>query len=138
VDRFKRAIQDQFGACEWAPAEGFDFACVPPKARLFGQAPPRILVRCVAHVNREAIVDGWRAAATMRSNVRRDMSLFLAGPEIANVHELAVAITEQRSKRMPGGAKLTLVPVNTDTWSAHVPTDASPVVRQLLARVKSV
>ena len=137
ADRFKRAIQEQFGACDSVPVEGFELACTPPKTRLFGQAPPRILVRCVLHVNREAILDGWRAVATMRTDVRRDVSLFLAGPDVANVRELAVAITEQRGKRMPGGATLTLVPVNTDTWNAHVPTDASPAVRQLLARVKS-
>ena len=135
--RFSRAIQQRFGVCEPMPVDGFDLACVPPKTRFFGPAPPRILLRCVLRVHREAIGDAWRAAATMRTEVRRDVSLFLAGPEVAGGRELAVAITEQRGKRMPGGAKLTLVPVNTDTWQAHVPTDAPPVVRQLLARVKS-
>jgi hypothetical protein len=38
---------------------------------------------------------------------------------------------------MPGGAKLSLVPVNTRTWQAHIPTDAPSVVKALLALVKA-
>jgi hypothetical protein len=30
-----------------------------------------------------------------------------------------------------------MVPVNTRTWNAHVPTDAPPLVKSLLARLKS-
>ena len=33
------------------------------------------------------------------------------------------------------GGKLVLIPVNTHTWAAHVPQDAPPVVKSLLARL---
>ena len=49
--------------------------------------------------------------------------------------ELAAAISE--SRRQPAATRLLLVPVNTRTWSAHIPTDAPPVVKSLLARLKS-
>jgi hypothetical protein len=38
---------------------------------------------------------------------------------------------------MPAGGTLTLVPVNTRNWAAHVPNDAPPVVKSLLTRLKS-
>jgi hypothetical protein len=36
---------------------------------------------------------------------------------------------------MPAGPKLVIVPVNTRTWAAHVPTDAPPQVKAFLARL---
>jgi hypothetical protein len=38
---------------------------------------------------------------------------------------------------MLAGGKLIMVPLSTKDWSAHVPTDAPPVVKSLLARLKS-
>jgi hypothetical protein len=59
------------------------------------------------------------------------------GTAMAPAGELATAIAEQRKKPMPAGGKLTLVPVNTRSWSAHVPTDAPKVVKSLLDRLKT-
>jgi hypothetical protein len=57
------------------------------------------------------------------------------GPAIAPAGELAAAIKE--SQRRPTSTRLLIVPVNTRTWNAHVPTDAPPLVKSLLARLKS-
>ena len=48
-----------------------------------------------------------------------------------------ITIAEQRKKPMPAGGTLTLVPVNTRNWNAHVPNDAPAVVKSLLTRLKS-
>jgi hypothetical protein len=58
-------------------------------------------------------------------------------PVVAPPGALAVAIAEQRRKPMPAGGKVIMIPVNTQTWNAHVPTDAPPVVKALLERLKS-
>lgn len=135
--RFRQALEDQFGRWQATDVDGFDIACVPQKAGVFGQAPPRVLVRCVPDVNGPAVVEAWRMAARMREDRHRDLCVFLVGPSLAPVSELAEAISEQRGKRMPGGAKLTLVPVDARKWRAHVPADASATVKLLLARVTS-
>jgi hypothetical protein len=36
-----------------------------------------------------------------------------------------------------GSKPLVMIPVNTRNWNAHVPTDAPPVVKALLTRLKS-
>ena len=61
--------------------------------------------------------------------------IFLMGPTIAPAGELATAINEAR--RRATQTKLLLVPINTRSWNAHVPTDAPPVVKSLLKRLKS-
>jgi hypothetical protein len=38
---------------------------------------------------------------------------------------------------MPAGGTLVMVPVNTRTWSAHIPNDAPPVVKALITRLQS-
>jgi hypothetical protein len=135
--RYRQALELHFGRCDEVEVEGFELASVPRKSGIFSAAPPRILVRCVEKVDGESVLEAWRLAARMRSDIRRDLCLFLVGPEVAPAGELATAIQEQRRKRMPGGAKLSLVPVNTRTWYAHIPTDAPPVVKTLLALVKA-
>jgi curved DNA-binding protein CbpA len=136
ASRFRQGLEEHFGRCVPMDVEGFDLACIP-RSGMFGAAPPRILVRYVTDVDGEAVVDAWRLAVRMRADIHRDVCLFLVGPGVAPPGELAVAIQEQRRKRMPGGAKLSLVPVNTRTWHAHIQTDAPPVVKALLALVKA-
>ena len=57
------------------------------------------------------------------------------GPAVATAGELGRAIAEERRKPMPKG-KLVMVPVNTRTWSAHIPNDAPPSVKALLSRLQ--
>ncbi len=86
---------------------------------------------------RRAVTESWTAASRMKKDTQRDLVVFVMGPAVAPAGELAAAIAEQRKKPMLAGGKLILVPVNTRTWSAHVPNDAPAVVKSLLTRLKS-
>ena len=107
----------------------------PPFWKL--KLPPRVLGRFVDTVDAPAVVDSWTQASRLKKDNQRDIVVFVMGPAVAPAGELASAITEQRRKPMLAGGKLTLVPVNTRNWNAHVPNDAPPVVKALLTRLKS-
>ena len=76
-------------------------------------------------------------ASRMKRDDQRDVCVFIMGPAVAPAAELGRAIAEERRKPMPAGGTLIMVPVNTRTWSAHVPNDAPPVVKALLTRLQS-
>ena len=83
------------------------------------------------------MTESWGQASKMKKDNQRDLVVFLMGPVVAPVDELGGAIAQQRKKPMAAGGTLILVPVNTRNWNAHVPNDAPPVVKSLLARLKS-
>jgi hypothetical protein len=62
--------------------------------------------------------------------------VFVMGPLVAPVPELARAIADEMRK--PSPAKVVIVPVNTRTWSADIPKDAPPAVKTLVAKLKSL
>lgn len=136
--RFRQALSEQFGQCEEWHVQGFDVACVPPKGGLFSRTvPPRILGRFVAQVDAASVQESWAMASRTKRDDQRDLCVFIMGPAVAPAGELGRAIAEQRRKPMPAGGMLVMVPVNTRTWSAHVPHDAPPVVKALLTRLQS-
>jgi hypothetical protein len=63
--------------------------------------------------------------------------VFVIGPIVAPPGELAAAIKKERAKPGPAGGKLVVIPVNSRSWHAHIPTDAPPVVKSLVERLKS-
>jgi len=137
VVRFREAARQQFGECEEPPIEGVDVVCAPPKGGFFSRTvPPRILGRFVAQVDTAAVQESWAIAARARKDDRRDLCVFVMGPAVAPAGELGRAISEQRRRPTQAGG-LVIVPVNTRTWTAHVPNDAPPVVRALLSRLQS-
>jgi hypothetical protein len=137
VLRFREAVKREFGQCEKVPVEGFDVDCVPPKGGFFSRTvPPRILGRFVAEVDAAAVRESWTIAVRAKKDDQRDLCVFVMGPAVAPVGELGRAITEQRRRPMPAG-KLVIVPVNTRTWSAHIPNGAPPAVKALLSRLAS-
>ncbi|HXH25723.1 MAG TPA: J domain-containing protein [Vicinamibacterales bacterium] len=135
--RFRAALEAEFGTFDSPAVGGFQVACVPAGRFWSLRPPPRLLARFVDKVDRGAVIDSWTAAAKLKSDPQRDLVVFVMGPAVASAGELAAAISEQKKKPVPGGGKLVLVPVNTRTWSAHVPTDAPPVVKSLLKRLQS-
>lgn len=135
--RFRAVLMSEFGNCDIDHVPGFDIACIPKPAFWKLKLPPRVLGKFVDTVDGSAIVDSWSAAAKMKRDNQRDIVVFVMGPMVAPAGELAGAISEQRKRPMPAGGKLTLVPVNTRNWNAHVPNDAPPVVKSLLTRLKS-
>ena len=136
--RFRQALDKEFGQCEESPVQGFDVACVPPKGGFLSRSvPPRMLGRFVAQVDATSVQESWAMASRMKKDDQRDLCVFLMGPAVAPAGELGRAIAEQRRKPMPAGGKLVMVPVNTRTWSAHIPNDAPPVVKALITRLQS-
>ncbi len=137
VMRFRAAANQEFGQCEEGPVRGFDVAIQPPKAGFFSRTrPPRILGRFVETVDAVTLRESWALAARAEMDEQRDLCVFLMGPVVAPVGDLGRAIAEQRRTARPSGM-LTMVPVNTNSWSAHVPNDAPPVARALLSRLQS-
>jgi len=135
--RFRAAAIREFGQCEDGPVRGFDVAFQPPKSSVFSRTrPPRILGRVVAAVNPATLRESWALAVRAKTDEQRDLCVFLMGPVVSPVAELGRAMAEQRRIAKSSGA-LTLVPVNTGSWFAHIPNDAPPAARALLTRLKS-
>jgi hypothetical protein len=135
--RFRQALDGEFGRYEEPALQGFQVVCVPKPPFWTLKLPPRILGRFLGHVDGAAVSETWGLAAKMKKDSQRDLCVFVMAPTVSPAGELALAIAEQRRKPMPAGGKLVMIPVNTQTWSAHVPTDAPPVVKSLLTRLKS-
>jgi hypothetical protein len=137
VMRFRQALAREFGEYEESPLKGFDVACIPKPPFWRLKLPARVLGRFAAQVDAAAVAETWAMASRMKPDKQRDLCVFLMGPTLAPARDLAVAIAAQRRKAMPAGGNLIVVPVSTVNWAAHVPTDAPPVVKSLLARLKS-
>jgi hypothetical protein len=133
--RFRQALAGEFGEYGDAAVQGFEIGCLP-KPSLFKKAQPRVLARFVSQVDAAALTESWGLASKMPKDSQRETCVFVMGPVVAPAGALAAAIAEQRRRPMSGG-KLFMVPVNTNTWNAHVPNDAPPVVKSLLTRLKS-
>ena len=137
VMRFRAAANQEFPNADEASVRGFDVAFQPPKAGFFSRTrPPRILGRFVDIVDAEAVRESWALAARAKTDEQRGSCVFLMGPVLAPVGELGRAIAELRRTVVSSGM-LTMVPVNTASWSAHVPNDAPPVARALLSRLRA-
>jgi len=136
VMRFRTALTGEFRGWEEFALPGFEVTCIPKAAFWSLKLPPRVLGRFVPQVDGQALSETWTLAARIPKDSQRDTCIiFLMGPAIAPAGELAAAIKE--SQRRPTSTRLLMVPVNTRTWNAHVPTDAPPLVKSLLARLKS-
>jgi len=137
VLRFRRAVEVEFGPQNQSAVTGFDVACAPPKSGLFAKYPPRVLGRVVPEVDAETIAETWGLAARTTSDRPRDVCVFVIGPIVAPPGELAAAIKKERAKPGSAGGKLVVIPVNSRSWHAHIPTDAPAVVKSLVERLKS-
>ncbi len=137
VMRFRTVLTGEFSSWEEFSLTGFQVACTPKAAFWSLKLPPRVLGRFVPLVDGPSLSETWTMASRIPKDSQRELCIiFLMGPAIAPAGELAAAIKE--SQRKPTSTRLLMVPVNTRTWNAHVPTDAPPVVKSLLARLKSV
>ncbi len=137
VVRFRQAVNEEFGRCEEAPAVGFEIACAPAKGAFWNKVPPRILARFVPQVDAAAIAETWALASRAQRDGQREICVFVMGPAVSPVAQLARAIADEM-RRQTAAVKLSIVPVNTRTWSADIPKDAPPAVKSLAARLKSL
>jgi DnaJ-like protein len=137
VVRFRQALQTEFGFCEEALTEGFELVCSPSRARFWSKLPPRVYVRFVQYVDGAAVGEGLTMVSRALDKDRdRGRCLFLIGPHVAPARELALMIVKERRKWAADGLSVTIVPVNTRTWSAYVPSDAPSAVRSLVSRLR--
>jgi curved DNA-binding protein CbpA len=135
--RFRQALTGEFGNYEEVPLQGFEVTCIPKPPFWKMKLPARVLGRFAEQVDAATLAETWAMASRMKPDKQRDLCVLLMAPKLAAARDLAAAIAEQRRKPMPAGGKLIMVPVSTINWAAHVPTDAPPVVKSLLTRLKS-
>ena len=137
--RFRNALNGGIRRVGRHRAGGVRGRVRPEAGLLVAEAPAaRVLGRFVAQVDGPAVTETWTMATSIPKDTQRDFCVvFLMGPAIAPAGELAAAIIEQGRKPWPAGGKMIMVPVNTRTWSAHIPNDAPPVVKSLLTRLKA-
>ena len=134
IDRFKRSLAS-IGGYDESAVRGFDIACVP-KPKLFGRPKgPPLLGRFVARVDGDAVVDAWVQAGKWEVPSKDAICVFLMGSAIAPPRELADAIARQRRQPARGG-RVILIPVDARDWDAHMPTDAPPIAKDLLAHLR--
>ena len=137
IDRFRQAFVQVAGATyDESQVPGFDFAS-SPKPRLFGRSKgPRLLGRFVSRVDADSVAQAWTQAGKVAASAGEEICVILMGTALATARELADAIAEQR-RRLARGGKVTLIPVNSSVWDAHMPTDAPAVAKDLLANLRS-
>jgi curved DNA-binding protein CbpA len=138
LGRFRQAFALAMGEdYDESPARGFDLAFAP-KAKLFGRGKgPRLLGRFVSCVDAGAVADTWAQIGKLHAPSSEEVCVFLMGSAMAPRRELEDAISAQRRKARGAGAKVSLIPVDTRVWDAHIPIDAPAVVKNLLARLRA-
>lgn len=139
MDRFRQAFAQVAGAgYDEATVRGFDFASAP-KSRLFGRGKgPALLGRFVSRVDASTVSSAWADAGRWNAPSGDEICVILMSTALATPRELADAIHEQRRKMARASSKvITLIPVDSSVWDAHMPTDAPPVAKELLSRLRS-
>jgi hypothetical protein len=133
--RFRTAVETEIGTCQTPTIAGFDVTCVP-KTTFWKKTPPSVLGRFVARVDGPALTETWGLASKVKFEGVTEVCVFLMGAAMAPAGELASAVADQRRKARPEALRVTVVPVSTSNWQAHIPNDAPPVVKSVLARLK--
>ena len=136
VRRFREALHDEFGACEEGALPGFEIVCAPAKIRFWRALPPRMYVRFVQYVDGTAMTEAREMVVRVAHQDGREVYVFLMAPHVAPATELSAVTTTETRKSRSAGVTLAIVPVNTRTWSAHIPSGAPAAVRSLIARLK--
>lgn len=138
IDKIRQVFsQVAASSHEETQVRGFDFFALPKPKGLFRSGKGTCLTsRFVSKVDAAAVIDAWTQAARTTLPPCDEICVMLLGTALAPARELADAIAEQRRKPARG-PKITLIPVNSSVWDAHMPTDAPAVAKDLLARLRS-
>jgi curved DNA-binding protein CbpA len=138
MDRFRTVFAQVAGSgYDEASVRGFDFAS-SPKPRLFGRGKgPALLGRFVSRIDAASVSSAWADANRWHAPSGDEICVILMSSALATPRELADAIQEQRRRPARGGAKVTLIPVDSSVWDAHMPTDAPPLAKELLTRLRT-
>jgi DnaJ-like protein len=136
LDRFRDAFAHVAAGFDEAKVRGFDIAWLP-KPHRSGGSRLRVVGRLVSRVDSAAVADAWNYAAKWNVPAGDEICVILMGTAVAPERELAGAIASQR-KLPTRGARITLIPVDMSVWNALIPTDAPPVARALLSRIRQM
>lgn len=138
MDRFRTVFAQVAGSgYDETSAQGFDFASAP-KPRLFGRGKgPALLGRFVARIDASSVASAWGDASRWSAPSGDEICVILMSTALAAPRELADAIQEQRRRPPRGSTKVTLIPVDSSVWDAHMPTDAPPFAKELLTRLRT-
>ena len=139
VAKFRAAVQESLEDPESVTARDFDLGYLSrPRRGLFkkGEAPVTVLGRFVSEVDASAVQATWPLAARVGPPADGSLCVFLLGGRLAPQGELAGAIADQRRKQPRGASVVVVVPVDVRDWEALLPTDAPPVARRILHRLR--
>jgi hypothetical protein len=133
--RIRQALQ-ALGGYEETLFRGFDLSFAPKSTLFARNAGPRFLARFVGAVNPESVADTWVLVGRVNRPPGEKACVFLAGPTMSSSRDLAGAIAAQRRGPQRGTTPI-LIPIDARTWDAHVPLDAPPMAKELLARLRT-
>ena len=138
IDRFRQAFAKVAASShEESKLREFDFVALPKSKGLFRSGRGLCLVgRFVSTLDAPAVADAWTHAARAPLPPCDEICGMLMGTAVAPSRELADAIAELRRKSARG-PRVTVIPINSSTWDAHMPTDAPAVAKDLLAALRS-
>jgi curved DNA-binding protein CbpA len=137
--RFQEVAEGAIESLVPSTHRGFDLAfSVAPKRWLFRKpaAPVRVLGKFVPRVDEARVREAWSAAARSPAAAGTETWIFLMVPSEPPAREIASTIAEQR-RRTRGGAVPLVVPLDVRDWDALVPTEAGPVLRDLLQALRA-
>ncbi len=138
ADRMRTVFQHMgVSSHQLSQLRGFEFAAFPKSKGLFSRGHGVcVLGRFVAKLDAAAVTDAWTQAARATLPPCDEICVMLMGTTLAPARELADAIAQERRKS-GRGPRVTLIPINSSIWDAHMPTDAPAVAKDLLARLRS-
>jgi curved DNA-binding protein CbpA len=135
LDRVRRALAATFGSFEEKAVRGFDLACVPKAKRFSRRRPPTLLVSMVARVDAAAVAEAWAHGVSWNAPPSEEICVLLMGSSVDSPRALSDAIHAQRRK--PTNKKMTIIPIDTRDWHAHIPIDAPGAAKTVLEHLRA-
>lgn len=136
LGRFRAALDAECPGSQDYTVQGFDLGCLPRGSFFSFKLPPRLLARQAPAVTASTVNETAALLSRVKKDTQRDLCIFLLGQELARPAELAPAVADLRRRVTGTGGTVFVVPVSTEDWRAHMPSDAPALVRAILARLK--
>jgi curved DNA-binding protein CbpA len=132
MDRFRAALAAEVGSIEELTGRVFDLDFAVKSKKLFARnGGQRYAVKIVPSVDKIAVQEAWSAAQKASTPI----CVFLMGSRLAPATELAEVIADLR-RRTRTGTGISIIPVDVHDWSAHMPSDAPSVCKNVLKRLR--
>jgi hypothetical protein len=136
LGRFRAALDAECPGSQPYAVHGFDIGCLPRGSFFSFKLPPRLLARQTPAVTASTVSETAALLGRVKRDPQRDLCVFMLGQELAPPSTLAPAVADLRRRVTGAGGTLFVVPVSTEDWRAHMPSDAPDLVRAILTRLK--